>query len=50
MLKDEPLAEAYIEAFQSMANDRKSGVADWTIVHGIINASEATRFGRLYRS
>ncbi|NND95723.1 MAG: DUF1592 domain-containing protein, partial [Pirellulaceae bacterium] len=38
--KDEQLAHAYIEALLSMANGRKSGVADKTIVQGIINQAK----------
>lgn len=41
--KDERLAEAYIEALLSMANGRKSGVADEAIVRSIIDQSKSAK-------
>ena len=42
LARDEALAEAYIEALLSMANGRKSGVADQTIVQSIISRAKKT--------
>ncbi|MEP3479824.1 MAG: DUF1592 domain-containing protein [Fuerstiella sp.] len=41
--KDERLAEAYIEALLSMANGRKSGVADEAIVRRLIDQSKTAK-------
>ena len=38
--KDSNLAEAYVQALLSMANGRKSGVADETIVQDIIKEAK----------